>query len=123
MGNTVREPVYIIYTDGGCAVNPGGRGGCACVIIDAETGEQKQLSEGYFASTNNRMEISAVILALTNIQKKSVPVRVYSDSEYVIRTMLGEYRRKKNFDLWAALDAAAAGYSVESVTPCLKAGA
>ena len=37
---------YIIYTDGGCAINPGGPGGCAAVIINTETGEYKTLSEG-----------------------------------------------------------------------------
>ena len=58
---------YIIYTDGGCAINPGGPGGCAAVIINTETGEYKTLSEGYVSTTNNRMEMQAIILALNAV--------------------------------------------------------
>ena len=57
------EPAYIIYTDGGCAYNPGGPGGCAAVLINTDTGEISEYSAGYKATTNNRMEIMAVILA------------------------------------------------------------
>lgn len=72
------EPAYIIYTDGGCAYNPGGPGGCAAVLINTDTGEISEYSAGYKATTNNRMEIMAVILALLHEEnspdKKGQPV-------------------------------------------------
>lgn len=58
---------YIVYTDGGCAFNPGGPGGCAAVILNAKTEERTELSESYRCTTNNRMEVMAVILALEKI--------------------------------------------------------
>ena len=98
---------YIIYTDGGCAINPGGPGGCAAVIINTETGEYKTLSEGYVSTTNNRMEMQAIILALNAVDAKNLTV--YSDSTYVIKTMNGQFSKKKNKDLWAKISAAAKG--------------
>lgn len=98
---------YIIYTDGGCAINPGGPGGCAAVIINTETGEYKTLSEGYVSTTNNRMEMQAIILALNAVDVKNLTV--YSDSTYVIKTMNGQFSKKKNKDLWAKISAAAKG--------------
>lgn len=55
---------YIVYTDGGCLRNPGGAGACASVIIDTETGEIQEIVHGYRSTTNNRMELRAVIQAL-----------------------------------------------------------
>lgn len=98
---------YIIYTDGGCAINPGGPGGCAAVIINTETGEYKTLSEGYVSTTNNRMEMQAIILALNAVDVKNLTV--YSDSTYVIKTMNGQFSKKKNKDLWAKISAATKG--------------
>lgn len=103
---------YIVYTDGGCAFNPGGPGGCAAVILNAKTGERTELSESYRCTTNNRMEVMAVILALEKIPEKSV-VFVYSDSQYVIKTMEGYFRKKKNIDLWQRLEQACEGKKME----------
>lgn len=64
---------YIIYTDGGCAINPGGPGGCAAVIINTETGEYKTLSEGYVSTTNNRMEMQAIIMTSVKPQSMMSP--------------------------------------------------
>lgn len=99
------DPDYIVYTDGGCAFNPGGPGGCAAVILNTKTGKRTELSESYQCTTNNHMEIMAVILAVEKIPEKSV-VRVYSDSQYVIKTMEGHFRKKKNVDLWQRLEQA-----------------
>ena len=44
-------PDYIVYTDGGCAFNPGGPGGCAAVILNNKTGERTELSESYQCTT------------------------------------------------------------------------
>ena len=96
------EPAYIIYTDGGCAYNPGGPGGCAAVLINTDTGEISEYSAGYKATTNNRMEIMAVILALKHIDHG--PVQLYSDSQYVVNTLCGAYSKFSNMDLWVELE-------------------
>lgn len=93
---------FIVYTDGGCAFNPGGPGGCGAVIIDRETGEIIELSEGYVSSTNNRMEIMAVILAFSAIPDGK-NVMLYSDSQYVLNTINGYFAAKTNTDLWNKL--------------------
>ena len=98
------EADYIVYTDGGCAVNPAGPGGIGVVIIDTDTGEITEISKGYNCTTNNRMEILAVITALEFIKKGTVSL--YSDSEYVLNTLSGKFRKKKNHDLWERLDEA-----------------
>lgn len=94
---------YIIYTDGGCAFNPGGAGGCATVIVDTETGEIIEKSRGYFSTTNNRMEIMAFILALEDLPDVC-SIDLYSDSQYLVSSIEGTFRKKKNKDLWAQLD-------------------
>ena len=93
---------YIIYTDGGCECNPGGRGGYGAVIINNNTGKFTDISGGFRSTTNNRMEVMAVIKALEKI-KKNTHVQLFSDSQYVIKTMNGMFRKKKNIDLWKKL--------------------
>ena len=93
---------YIIYTDGGCADNPGGPGGIGIVIISRDTGEIKEISKGFTASSNNRMEVRAAIEALKSVPEKS-QVEMYSDSQYLVNTMNGLFRTKKNTDLWDEL--------------------
>lgn len=71
------NPNYIIYTDGGCAINPSGPGAYGAVIISTDTGEITELSQGYSSTTNNRMEIMAVIAALEFVKKVpflSIPI-------------------------------------------------
>lgn len=96
------EQDYIVYTDGGCAVNPAGPGGIAVVIIDTNTGEITEISKGYNCTTNNRMEIMAVITAAEFV--KEGVVSLYSDSQYVLNTISGKFRKKQNQDLWKKLD-------------------
>lgn len=102
---------YIIYTDGGCDVNPGGKGACACVI---SAGRKKicELSKAYASTTNNRMEMMAVYTGLKYVPKGS-SVLLKSDSEYVLRTLQGEYKKKKNLDLWEKLDEVIEGKNVD----------
>lgn len=95
---------YEIYTDGGCRVNPGGAGAYAAVIIDGKTGKVlHKLCGDEPSTTNNRMEMMAAIIGL-----KAVPadtkLKIYSDSQYLIKSMLGYYQRYKNLDLWKILD-------------------
>lgn len=102
---------YIVYTDGGCTVNPGGKGACACIISKGRKKESEYV-EAYAATTNNRMEIMAVRLALSHIPTGS-SVLLKSDSEYVIKTLSGRYSKEKNVDLWRALDKVMEGKTVD----------
>lgn len=74
------DPTLHIYTDGACSGNPG-FGGWACVLL--YRGYKKELSGGCVSTTNNRMELTAVIEALRCL-KQHVPTIVYSDSSYVV---------------------------------------
>jgi cyclic pyranopterin phosphate synthase len=89
-----------IYTDGSCLKNPG-PGGWAAVIGVGES--RQRLSGDDLDTTNNKMEMMAVIKGLEALSPGST-VTVHSDSQYVIKTMLGEYKRGKNHDLWEHLD-------------------
>jgi ribonuclease HI len=111
-----------IYTDGACRGNPG-PGGWAALLIFA--GREKEVAGAETLTTNNRMELTAVIRALEAL-KRPVRVRVYTDSEYVRRGILewvsawkargwrtADRKPVKNQDLWERLDALAAGKSIE----------
>ena len=90
-----------IYTDGSCIVNPG-PGGWAAIVFDGES--KRVLSGGEQKTTNNRMEILAVVKGLQTVPEAS-EVTVYSDSQYVINTMTRSWKRNANQDLWEQLDA------------------
>ena len=94
------ETLIVIYTDGACLGNPG-PGGWGAVIL--ENGEKKQLHGSEENTTNNRMEVTAVLEALRTIPRNA-DVRIFSDSTYVINTMTKNWKRKKNQDLWTLLD-------------------
>ncbi len=117
----------IVYTDGGCSGNPG-PGGWGVVII-AE-GQARQLSGGEHNTTNNRMELTAAINALTAIYNtprfKDMSVSVYIDSQYVkngITSWINSWKKngwktsaKKpvlNQDLWQTLDKLVSQMNVE----------
>jgi iron complex transport system ATP-binding protein len=111
-----------IYTDGACSGNPGPGGwGALLRIGDAET----ELCGGEPATTNNRMELLAVIEALQALAQP-VEARVYTDSQYVqkgISEWIHSWKRRgwktagkepvKNEDLWRRLDALASGHKLE----------
>ncbi|MFM2387069.1 MAG: Ribonuclease [Bacteroidota bacterium] len=95
-----------IFTDGACRGNPG-RGGYGIVLLYKN--KRKELSAGYRLTTNNRMELLAVIVALQALKTVDKPVVVYSDSKYVVDAItqgwLHNWVRKrfakvKNPDLW-----------------------
>jgi len=95
-----------VYTDGAAKGNPG-RGGYGIVMISGS--HRKELSSGYRLTTNNRMELLSVIVALESIKVENVAVTVYSDSKYVVdavekgwvfRWKAKQFRKKKNVDLW-----------------------
>tara|TARA_B110000285_G_C15008441_1_gene555148 strand:- start:585 stop:1046 length:462 start_codon:yes stop_codon:yes gene_type:complete len=95
-----------IYTDGSSKGNPG-PGGFGTVLIYKDM--RKELSEGFRKTTNNRMELLAVIKGLEAIKKPNASVKVYSDSKYVVDSIekgwlwgwiKKGFKGKKNKDLW-----------------------
>jgi ribonuclease HI len=95
-----------IYTDGSSLGNPG-PGGYGIVLLSGEY--RKELSQGYKLTTNNRMELLAVIIALESLKKENSDVTVYSDSKYVVDSIENKwvfswknknFKDKKNPDLW-----------------------
>lgn len=103
-----------IYTDGSAKNNPG-PGGYGVVLLFK--GQRKELSAGYRKTTNNRMELLAVIVGLSALKEKC-KVKIYSDSKYVIEPIQkgwlqnwkaknwtrGKKEKVKNPDLWIQLD-------------------
>jgi ribonuclease HI len=90
----------VIHTDGACKGNPG-PGGWGTVI--EQNGNQQKLSGSEPQTTNNRMEMTAVIKGLEAVDPL-VKVLISSDSTYVINTMTKGWKRKANHDLWDQLD-------------------
>ena len=71
-----------IYTDGSAKGNPG-PGGYGIVLLSDE-GHRKEVAKGYRKTTNNRMELMSVIVALEMLKARPMDVLVYSDSKYVV---------------------------------------
>jgi len=87
----------ILFTDGSCLKNPGGPGGWAFIFIDKD--REIHMSDGEKSTTNNKMELQAVIEGLRFIKSKE-RCKIYSDSLYVINCAIGKWKRKANQDLW-----------------------
>lgn len=97
----------IIYTDGASRGNPG-PGGYGAIL--QYKGVSKELSGGYRRTTNNRMELMAVIAALKALTREGMNITVYSDSQYVVKAVEQGWLKtwlasdfkggKKNKDLW-----------------------
>ena len=95
-----------VYTDGAAKGNPG-KGGYGVVMISGN--HKKEFSQGFRLTTNNRMELLAVIVALEKIKVPKSKVVVYSDSKYVVDSIekkwvfsweTKNFNKKKNPDLW-----------------------
>ena len=91
-----KEGQVVIYTDGGALGNPG-PGGYAAVIVN-EHG-RRELSGGYRLTTNNRMELTACIIALKSLEKPS-SVMLHSDSKYVVDGITKGWARKWRSNNW-----------------------
>lgn len=96
-----------IYTDGAASGNPG-PGGYG-VVLESSAGHRKELNGGYRKTTNNRMELLAVIVGLRELKSTKVAITVVSDSKYVVDAINKGWLRswvkkgfkdKKNPDLW-----------------------
>ncbi|MGH8737217.1 MAG: ribonuclease HI [Burkholderiales bacterium] len=116
------DEVVEIYADGACKGNPGPGGWGALLRAGAV---EKELYGGEAATTNNRMELTAVIMALESLKQRCV-VRLYTDSQYVqkgISSWIHDWKRRawrtadrkpvKNVDLWQRLDALAREHDIE----------
>ncbi len=110
-----------LYTDGACSGNPG-PGGWGVLLL--WNGHEKELSEGEFETTNNRMELTAAIMGLEAL-KRGMAVDLYTDSTYVrdgITKWIHGWKRNgwktaakkpvKNEDLWRRLDQAIARHDI-----------
>lgn len=96
-----------IYTDGSSRGNPG-PGGYGVILMSGS--HRKELSQGYKLTTNNRMELMAVIAGLEALKKDQLNVTIYSDSQYIVKAIEEGWLRKwiktnfkggkKNKDLW-----------------------
>lgn len=97
----------IIYTDGASRGNPG-PGGYGAILKWGPV--EKELSKGYKITTNNRMELMAVIAALETLKRDNLHIVVYSDSQYIVKAVEEGWLKKwiatnfkggkKNKDLW-----------------------
>jgi len=100
------HPLHI-YTDGSSRGNPGPGGYGALLIWGNKT---KELSAGYRLTTNNRMELLAVIMALESLTRRDIPLTIFTDSQYVVNSIEKKWVNnwvktnfkggKKNKDLW-----------------------
>lgn len=111
-----------IYTDGSCLGNPG-PGGYAAILKYQQA--EKVLSQGFFNTTNNRMELLAVIIALEKLTKPC-QISFYSDSQYLrngILSWIHNWKKNgwktankkpvKNVDLWKRLDKASQSHQID----------
>ena len=100
-----------IYTDGACSGNPG-KGGFGIVMEVAEKKFSKNFAQGFRLTTNNRMELLAVIVALEQLKNAEDDVHIFTDSKYVSEAINKKwlqnwvkigFKNKKNPDLWQRL--------------------
>ena len=101
------ENQLIIYTDGSSRGNPG-PGGYGAILKWGSV--EKELSKGYRLTTNNRMELLAVIAALESLKREKLNIVVYTDSQYIVKSVQQGWLKnwiatdfkggKKNKDLW-----------------------
>lgn len=97
-----------IFTDGACSGNPG-KGGYGILMRVAENNHQKTFSKGYRKTTNNRMELLAVIVALEKLNSTGHDIHIFTDSKYVADAINEKwifgwvkkgFNKVKNPDLW-----------------------
>ncbi|MEP7205500.1 MAG: ribonuclease HI [Casimicrobiaceae bacterium] len=124
MPDARRDPIgeaVTIYTDGACKGNPG-PGGWGALLVRGD--HEREIFGGERLTTNNRMELTAVIRALESL-KRPCAVELYTDSQYVkqgIERWILNWKRNgwltsdrkpvKNAELWRELDALAAGHQI-----------
>lgn len=118
----IMQQEITIYTDGSSRGNPG-PGGYGVLLMFGN--HRKELSGGYKHTTNNRMELMAVIEGLKALKTKNIPVTIYSDSQYVVNAVtkgwLANWVKtdfkggKKNKDLWMQYYKLSAAFNIKFV--------
>ncbi len=107
-----------IYTDGSCKGNPG-PGGWAAIILEGVSLKPLSILKGNErATTNNRMEMTGVIEALHFLRDhhlESADIKLFSDSNLIIQTLLQGWKRKANLDLWEELDDLNEGMDIDYI--------
>jgi len=104
---TKSDQQIIVYTDGSCLGNPG-PGGWAAIMLQGD--DRKEISGGEKDTTNNRMEMMAVIESLKDLHKthkedlQKIPIQFYIDSNLIVQTLNAGWKKKKNQDLWAEIE-------------------
>lgn len=111
-----------IYTDGSSRGNPG-PGGYGTLLMWGS--KVKELSQGYRKTTNNRMELLAVIAGLEQLKRHDIPVFIYSDSQYVVNSIEKGWLKKwiatnfaggkKNPDLWRRYHEVAKPFNIKMI--------
>jgi ribonuclease HI len=114
------ENKLIVYTDGSSRGNPG-PGGYGAILKWGDT--EKEISKGYLRTTNNRMELMAVIAALESLKKTNLDIILYSDSQYIVKAVEQGWLKnwlatdfkggKKNKDLWLRYNELASQHRVK----------
>ena len=117
----IATPKIEIFTDGSSRGNPG-PGGYGAILRYGK--HEKELSEGFRRTTNNRMELLAVIRALEALTKGNQKIVVYTDSQYVVNSVTKRwldnwlktnFKDKKNKDLWLKYIDASEGHDIKFV--------
>ena len=93
---------YVIYCDG--AYSPMRDQGGVGIVFVKDGKKIGQYSKMYKETTNNRMELQAIITTLSSFKNKVDSITIYSDSQYVIGTITKGWKRNKNEDLWEKFD-------------------
>ncbi len=118
----MEKQIVTIYTDGSSRGNPG-PGGYGTILMSGT--HTKELSQGYKLTTNNRMELMAVIAGLKALKKNELKVTIYSDSQYIVNAVEKGWLKnwiktnfkggKKNKDLWMEYDQLAKDHTIKFV--------
>ena len=99
----------LIYTDGSCIRNKYG-GWAFCIVGKTE---DIIVCDSHIDTTNNRMELTAVIEALDFIEDKSLTYTINTDSQLTMNCALGKWKRKANKDLWKQFDIVSKGFNLK----------
>lgn len=98
---TLKQGGIQIYTDGGSINNPG-PGGYGAVIVDGQS--RREISGGFSRTTNNRMELMGCIVALQQLERRDLPITLYSDSKYVVNGITKGWARSWRKNGWIKSD-------------------
>lgn len=105
-----------IYTDGSCLGNGKANsvGGYGAILL-YPNGKRKVVKGSHPNTTNNRMELLAVVEAVDYLKNGSYNIKLFSDSQLVIKQITGEYKRRMNLDLWKRFDNAVINHKIKSI--------